>query len=259
MTAQPNETLESLGFFLEPKEASNKWIDQKILLAGVPKIGKTALMAQGGESTWFLRFEAGFNHLKTYGVDCRDYEDMNKAIEGLLKANAAGLFKWDTLVFDHGQKVMDFIGDHVVALGREKFANSEINEIGDIGKGTGWYWYKNAIKMLLTRLDPLPCAKVFIMHVHTEEKNDNPKDKSKSYRREIVSLSEKLGGSLREWADSIFQIKSGYVGDNMLARSLVTRGSKVLEAGSRSKSLPESISFSSDESVNYKKLRSYFG
>lgn len=253
-----NVTLESLGFDTSAREPSNKWIDQKIVLAGPPKSGKTSILASGGEKTWFLRFEAGFNHIKTYGKDCRDYNDMDKQIEMLLKANSAGIFKWDTLVFDHGQKVMDFIGDHIIEIGRQKFVNSEINEIGDIGKGTGWFWYKNAVKMLLTRLDPLPCAKIFIMHVHTEEKSDNPKDKSKTYKREIISLSEKLGGPMREWADHIFQIKSGYVGDNMLARSLVTRGSKVLEAGTRSKKLPEAIPLSADEVANYNKLRSYF-
>jgi hypothetical protein len=251
-------TLESLGFNTAPLDVSNRWIDQKIVLAAVPKGGKTTLMAQGGEKTWFLRCEAGFNHVKTFGEDIRDFGDFDKGIEKLLKAHAAGLFKWDTLVIDPATRMMDFMGERIIDLGREKFPNSEINEIGDIGKGTGWFWYKNLVKTTLNRLDPLPCAKVLVFHVHTEEKSDNPKDKTKTYKRDIISASEKLGGPIREWADHIFQIRSGYVGENLVARALVTRGSKILEAGTRSKTLPESIPFTADEAKNYATLRSYF-
>ena len=251
-------TLESLGFKTEPKEPSNRWIDQKIVIAGVPKSGKTSFLAQGGAPNWFLRLEAGFNHVKTFGVDCRDYQDVDREIERLLKAHRAGIFPWETLIFDPGQRLMDMIGEHIIDIGKNKFPNSDINEIGDIGKGTGWFWYKNAVKMLLNRIDPLPAAKIIVLHVFTEEKNDNPKDKTKTYKREIISLSEKLGGPIREWADHILQVKSGYVGDNMTARALVTRGSKVLEAGTRSKKLPESIAWTSDDLKNYQAFRAYF-
>lgn len=251
-------TLEALGFNTQPLEVSNRWIDQKMILAGPPKSGKTSFLAQGGEKTWFLRCEAGFNHVKTYGEDIRDYKDLDKAIERLLKANAAKLFQWDTLVFDPGPRVMDFIGEHIIDLGREKFPNSEVNEIGDIGKGTGWFWYKNAVKMLLNRLDPLPCAKVFVFHIHTEEKSDNPKDKTKTYKRDIISASEKLGGPIREWADHVLQVRAGYVGENMTARALVTRGSKLVEAGTRSKKLPESVAWTTDDAKNYADFRKYF-
>lgn len=251
-------TLEELGFNLAPQEVSNKWIDQKGILAGPPKSGKTSLLAQGGEKTWFLRSEAGFNHVKTYGEDIRDYADLDKSIERLLKAHRAGIFPWDTLVFDTGPRKMDFIGDHIIQLGKEKFPNSEVNEIGDIGKGTGWFWYKKEVKLLLKRTEPLPCAKWFIFHVHTDERNDTPKDKTKAYKRDIISASEKLGGPIREWADHIFQIRTGYVGESIQARALVTRGSKVLEAGTRAKNLPDSIPLSADEAKNYATLRSYF-
>jgi hypothetical protein len=252
------KTLEELGFNLTPQEVSNKWTDQKIVLAGPPKCGKTSFLASHGEKTWFLRCESGFTHVKTSGVDIHDYSDFDKEITKLLAANKAGLFPWDTLAIDPGSRLMDFMGDHVVELGRQKFSNSEINEIGDIGKGTGWYWYKNLVKTTLARLDPLPCAKIIVLHVHTEEKSDNPKDKTRTYKREIISLSEKLGGPIREWADHILQVKSGYVGENMMARSLVSRGSKILEAGTRSKKLPESLSWGSDDAKNWAEFRKHF-
>jgi hypothetical protein len=153
---------------------------------------------------------------------------------------------------------MDFMGDRTIELGRQKFPNSDINEIGDIGKGTGWFWYKNLVKATLNRLDPLPCAKIIVLHVHTEEKSDNPKDKTKTYKREILSMSEKLGGPIREWADTIAMVKAGYVGENMMARSLVFRGSKILEAGTRSKKLPEALAWGNDDLANWTKFRSLF-
>lgn len=250
--------LKALGFNTEPQEASNRWVDQKIVVAGPPKSGKTTFLASAGAKAWFLRCEPGFNHVKTSGVDCRDYGDLDREVGKLLQAHKAGVFPWETLVIDPGSKVMDYIGEYVINLGKEKFPNSEINEIGDIGKGTGWFWYKGAVKAFLARLDPLPCAKVFVLHVHTEERNDNPKDKTRAYKKEIISLSEKLGGPIREWADTIAQVKTGYVGDNLMARQLVTRGSKVLEAGTRSKKLPSTLTWGEDDLKNYQAFRAYF-
>ena len=227
-------------------------------MAGPPKCGKTSFWASAGEKAWFIRCESGFNHVRTFGVDCRDYTDLDREVGKLLTANRAGVFPWESVIFDPGSKVMDYLGDRVITLGKEKFPNSEINEIGDIGKGTGWFWYKNMVKGFLSRLDPLPCAKVIILHVYTEEKNDTPKDKTKSYKREIISLSEKMGGPVREWADHILQVRAGFVGENMFARSLVTRGSKVIEAGSRSKKLLPVVSWGEDDAKNYQAFRSYF-
>ena len=68
----PAVTLESLGISLKPAEPTNFWRDQKGIITGVPKIGKTTFLAQGGEKTWFFRMAPEFSHIKTVGIDCKD-------------------------------------------------------------------------------------------------------------------------------------------------------------------------------------------
>jgi hypothetical protein len=85
-------TLEQLGFNLAPKEASNRWIDQKSILVAEPKVGKSTFLAQGGNKSWFLRMAPEFNGLTTYGTDCLDLGTVRREIDKLYKVQKAGLF-----------------------------------------------------------------------------------------------------------------------------------------------------------------------
>ena len=253
--AEKTEALKKLGFFMEPQAPSKRWIDQKFVMGGPPKCGKTCFWAADGETTWFLRLESGFNHVKTFGVDCRDFNEVEREVTRLFSAHKAGVFPWETVVVDPGTRLIDYFAEEVIRRGREKFPKSDINEIGDIGKGTGWYWLKTSIKMFLNRLEQLPCAVVLIFHVYSEEKNDDS-DYKKTYKRDIIGLSEKMGGAVREWADHTLHVRTGFVGSST-ARAMITRGSKVVEAGSRM-NLPPKISWSDDDSSNYKAFRALF-
>ena len=255
MTAATNVTLESLGFNLAPTEPTKEWAKQKIVMAGPPKCGKTKFWASAGEKAWFLRLESGFNHVKTSGVDCVDYNEIEKAIDRLFKAKVAGIFPWETLVIDPASRLLDFMSEETITRGRQKFPNSEIYDIGDIGKGTGWYIYKCLIKDFLKRLEGIPCAVVLVFHIHTEERNEEGSTKNK-YKRDIVSVSEKIGGPIREWADHILHIRHAYVGD-IECRKMVTQGSKTVEAGSRMK-LPAEMRWDADDLKNYTEFRKLF-
>ena len=251
-----SEKLKALGFDMTPKMPSNNWRGQKFILAGPPKSGKTDMLSEAGEAAWFVRCAKEHGHVKTFGVDCTDFYEVEKVVDKLYQAKNAGCFPWETLVIDPALRALDYISESVIDRGREKFKSSEITDLGDIGKGTGYYMYKQALKGFLKRLEGLPCAVFLVFQIHTEERN-KPGSKKETYKRDIVNISEKLGGPIREWADHILQVRQTYVGD-INVRKVVTQGNMTVEAGTRNKKMPVELKWTSDSKRNYDELRAQF-
>ena len=252
---KPAVTLESLGFKVGPKEPTTRWIDGKSIVTGIPKCGKTSLLAQGGETTFFFRMAPEFHNLKTFGEDCKSYEDVEKWVGRLKQAHAAGVFPWDTIVFDPADRLLTFLSDAVC----EKLGG---DSLGEIPHGKGWGAYKAMIESFVYGLESLPAHKVFVFHSVNknypetgEEHSKNPK----TFSKEVVDLSEKTEGAFLRWVDNILHIKVGYVG-NQYARVILTRGTKFVEAGTKSPILQAhpQISFESTDKETYAKLRKLF-
>ena len=245
-------TLEQLGFNLAPQEASNKWIDQMSILAGPPKCGKSTFLAQGGDKTWFLRLANEFRDIRTYGIDCRDIDDLKREVEKLHKAHQAGIFPWETIVFDPGDKLLQFISDKVC----EEAKADSIYEAG--GYGVGQNKYKRLLKSFISDIQSLPAHKFFCFHTREKELSE-PSNESKKYHRWALDISDKLDAEFPKRVDNTLNVMVGYAG-TMQARSMVTMGTKYIEAGSKApclKKLPQ-IAWSVDDGDNYKKFRSLF-
>lgn len=252
----PETTLESLGFTVTAKEPTTRWIDGKSILTGIPKCGKTSLLAQGGEKTFFFRLAPEFNNLKTTGEDCKDFSDCEKWRNKLIQAKKAGLFPWETIVFDPADRFLSFMADEVCA----KFGGAE--SIGDIPHGKGWSAYKAGLESFMYGLEELPAHKFFVLHSVTKqfaEPGQEDVKNPKTYVKEVSDLSEKTESAILRWADNIFHIKAGYVG-SQYARTILTRGTKHIEAGSKSPSLQAhpQIQWGKDDLETYVKLRGLF-
>ncbi len=236
---------------MTPKEPSNKWIDQNFIITGIPKIGKTSFFAQGQDKTFFIRMASEFNNLKTYGKDCLDINDVESTITKIFKAAKAGILPFETLVFDPGIRVLEYISDQICL-------ENDVESLGEIPHGKGWGEYKKRIKNFTRRLEPLPCAVVFNIHSHTIELPEASDDK-KTFTKEIVALSGKTEGPISQWAEHILHIKSGYVG-NINARTMILQGNKYIEAGTKSLKLKEvkSIPWSTNDKENFDKFRALF-
>lgn len=256
MTVQQAITLESLGFNMTPQEPTKEWIKQKFIMIGPSKAGKTKFFSCAGDKAFWFRTEAGHNHVKTIGADIHDLKEFEAWKTKLFQAKKAGIFPFDLIVVDTGDRLIDFITDDIIEKAKAKFTKMDINGIGDIPEGQGWYALKTSINMILKQFEELPCAVALIFHVGTDTLNDEG-DTKKTYKKETINIGGKAGIALLAWADHILHIRTGFVGE-FQARKMVLRGSKTVEAGSRLKELPASINWTEDDGKNFENFRKLF-
>lgn len=246
-------SLESLGFNLAPQEASNKWIDQKSILVGVPKCGKSTFLAQGKEKTWFLRMAPEFNGITTWGQNCLDLDAVRKEIDKLHKVKAAGIWPWENIVFDPMYRLMDYIADEVCS---DSGNAPSIYEAG--GYGVGQRKYKIKLKAILRDVEELPAHKWFVFHATTKELKEDGDDK-KTYQKRVIEMSEKLDFEITKLVNNTLHIVTGYAG-TIQARAMVTMGTKFIEAGSKAPCLKKlnQIPWTTDDAKNYSTFRALF-
>ena len=258
-TATIGVTLESLGFNMTPQEPSKLWTKQKFITIGASKSGKTKFWSCAGDKAFWFRTEAGHNHVKTIGADIRDLKDFEIWKTKLFQAKNAGLMVFDTINIDTGDRLVDSITEDIIEKARQKYIkniNLDINGIGDIPEGQGWYALKTAVNLHLKQLEDLNCAINIIFHVGTDVLNEEG-DSRKSYKRETINIGGKAGIAILAWADHVLHIRTGYVGD-LMARKLLLRGNKTVEAGSRSKEMPPFMTWTENDQENYTKFRQLF-
>ncbi len=248
-------SLESLGFNMTPQEPNKIWGKQKFITIGPSKSGKTKFWSYAPNSFWF-RTEAGHNHVKTVGQDIHDLKEFETWKTKLFQARNAGISTFETICIDTGDRLLDFITEDIIEKARNKFTKMEINGIGDIPEGQGWYSLKTSVNLYLKQFEDLDCAVNINFHVGTDTLNEEG-DSKKTYKKETINIGGKAGIALLAWADHILHIRSGYVGD-MQARKLVMRGNKTVEAGTRLKELPASLPWSDDDAKNFENFRKLF-
>lgn len=244
-------TLEQMGINMIPQEESNRWIDQKSILVGPPKCGKSTFLAQAKEKSYFIRMATEFNGLKTWGQNCLDLEMVRREIDKLHKVKQANLWAWDNIVFDPMYRLMDYISDEVCGDTAES-----IYEAG--GYGVGQRKYKLKLKAFLRDVDELPAHKWFVFHSTTKEfKEEN--DEKKTYTKRVIEMSEKLDFEITKLVNNTLHIVTGYVGTAQ-ARTMVTMGTKFVEAGSKAPCLKklQQIPWTTDDLANYTKFRAMF-
>lgn len=250
-------SLEQIGINMAPQEPSNKWIDQKTILAGPPKVGKSTFLAQAGIKAYFLRLAREFNNVTTYGVDNRDLDELKREVQKLHKVHQSGLwgtekFPVETLAFDPGDKLLHFISEKVC----DDAKSESIYEAG--GYGVGQNKYKRILKSFISDIETLPAHKFFLFHTKFQELSE-PNNETKKYHKWVLDLSEKLDAEFPKRVDNTLNIMVGYAG-TMQARTMITQGTKYIEAGSKAPCLKKvaQIPWSNDDADNYKKFRALF-
>ena len=241
----------------ELSEPSKVWTDQKFLMLGAGKIGKSAFWAEGGKKTLFFECEPSLSHLKLMKVPCRSWEDLRAAYGELIAMKDD--FPFDTIVLDTVDRVVSYADEETIECTRAKFAKSiaqgkiEINGVGDVPNGAGWFMSTKLVDNFLMKMADLPCALVMVSHVQNIEITEP----SRKYHKDTISIGGKTGRGLLYFTDHTIQVKSRYVGTE-LQRYLVTRPSDSMEAGSRGEVLPENMAWNGDMSTNYEEFRKLF-
>jgi len=235
------------------KRGINKnWVNQKFLMLGQGGVGKSHFWSCG-EKTLFLQTEPGLNALEVEAVELRDWDDFVEAGGLLVKALGTEAFRWDTLVIDTVDNWVNMANEKVISDGREKFSKMEINGIGDIPNGAGWFQATNLVATYLRKLAALPMAVVLIGH-HNQKK---VKELSREYDKSTISIGGNMGIQLLHWSDHTLYIEGKMVGDN-LKRKVWTLPSQLREGKSRGGIVPNGMEWDDDMGVNYKKIRGLF-
>lgn len=249
---KPTMSIEQMGINLAPKEATNRWVDQKSILVAEPKVGKSTFLAQAGAKSYFLRMANEFNGLTTWGEDCNDLEAVRRTIDKLHKVNKAGLWCWDNIIMDPMYKFMDYIADEVC----DEAGAASIYEAG--GYGVGQRSYKTKLKQILRDIDELPAHKWFVFHSITAQLSEDNDDKKK-YQKRIIEMSLKLDFEITKLVNNTLHIVTGYAG-TLQGRTMVTQGTKFVEAGSKAPCLKKMtcIPWTTDDAANYTKFRALF-
>lgn len=230
----------------------NSWAHQKFLMLGQGGIGKSHFWSCG-DRTLFLQTEAGLNHLEVEAVVLQDWSDFIEAGSLLVQAVNNKEFKWDTVVIDTVDNWVNMANEHVIQMGREKFSKMEINGIGDIPNGAGWFQATNLVATYLRKLEALPAAMVLVGH-HNQKKI---KEGSREYDKSTISIGGNMGIQLLHWSDHTLYIEGKMVGDN-LKRKVWTQPSQLREGKSRGAVVPNGWEWEENMNNNYKKLRELF-
>ena len=251
-TGKPTITLESLGFNMTPQDPSKKFSRQKFIMLGESKTGKTKFWSCAGDKAFFFRTEAGHNHVRTIGADCRCLDDILEWKTKLMQAKASGIFPFEVVVFDTGDRLVDYVDESVLDWANAKY-KKEFSSVGDIAEGIGWFVRMQKINQLLKQFEELGCAVALIFHTAQDSRTD---EAGKPYKKDTINVGGKAGTAILAWADHILNVRSVYVGD-IMARKMLCRGSKTVEAGSRS-NLPASMVWCEDDSKNFTEFRKLF-
>ena len=204
---------------LTMSSTDNRYVSQKFILTGHAKVGKSEFMAAQGEKAFFFRLAPEFLHLRTVGEDCRDMADVQRTLTKIFKAKREGNFPCEAIILDPGKRLAEFIADEIAT-------EAGVESIGDIPHGKGWNEYKKRIRGFMKSLEDLGVAVWITIHSCVVDMPEAG-DKNKTFKREILDLSEKTERFIAQWADHILHVKTGWASD-MEARALICQGNKFL-------------------------------
>lgn len=239
---------------LEATASSKKWIEQRFLMIGAGKSGKSSWWSWG-DKTFFFDFEGGLKHLSVKKLPCRSWDDFIEVCRELYIAFKDGKFPYDTGVIDTYDRMVDMASEQVVELAKKRYAKAvdkglEINVIGDVPEGVGWDMRTQLVSNAVNKLADLPWALVLISHVNTREITDG----QRKINKDTISVGGQTGTKIIHWADHTLHVKASMNGSEIV-RVIRTKPMDVLEAGSRGNVVPDGFRMENGEKERESYLR----
>lgn len=229
-----------------------RFINQKFGMIGPSGIGKSEFWAQD-ENALFIEAEPGLNFLSVFKLPMRDYNDLREIYGALLEAVAKKQFNYSVIVLDTIDRVISCLNEEVVDKARGFYKNIEINTIGDIPNGMGWFKAKELMLTTLKSFEQFPCAIAYIGHLSTKRVKDNTAE----YDKNTISIGGQMGEELLAWTDHTLHVDAVMRGDK-LVRTIWTKPRQSKEAKSRGGVVPDGTLWGSDMKKNYNEFRALF-
>lgn len=236
----------------DKSEIDKRWCAQKFGMIGAAGIGKSEFWSYG-ENTLFIQTEAGLNHLSVYKVAIRAWDEFVELYSQLIQSKNSKQLKFDCIIIDTIDKLVDLANEESIARGRAKFRTIEINTVGDIPNGAGWMWATELISNALTKLEQLGICIAYVGHLDTKE----VKTPTSSIHKSSISIGGKMGQFLLAWPDHLLTIQANMQG-NKTVRFIKTLPTQTLDAKSRGGMVQDNMLWADNTKENYKQLRNLF-
>ena len=225
---------------LEPTKISRDLKGKYILAYGLPKIGKTSLVASFPKSLIFS-FEPGTNGLNNiYKTNITSWKDFKLAVKQL--ANDKVKEKFDFVSVDTVDIAYDLCEQYICST-------NGVQSIGDIPYGAGWAKLKKEFSKIFRDIAIAGYGIIFISHAQEKTLKDAA---NKEYTR-IVPACPSVGANIvNKLVDFIIYIGIEYDGpeDMIGTRYMYFKGNKYVQAGSRFKYIPDKAKFGYQELVD---------
>ena len=209
---------------------------QRIVLYGVPKIGKTTL-ASLLPGNVFLDLEDGSANLDLPRFPCHNYDHVRRR----LSSDVFSPFKCVTI--DSGTALIPFTEQHVLAT-RKTEKGVRCDSIEDYGWGKGYKHVHDEFKLVLTDLDQHIRAGRHVCIILHADATNSPNPDGPDWLRWEPALQKHSIGNIRnlvtQWADHLLFMgydinvsKDGKANESGQVRTLYPSETPTLLAGSR--------------------------
>lgn len=220
---------------LEPTTISRNLKGKYICLYGKPKVGKTTFAVQAPRNL-LLAFEKGYNALA--GIKKQDivsWADFKKVLKQLEKPEVQAAY--DTISIDTVGIMWDLCEQYICA-------QNNVTKISEINWGAGYKALKEEFEKALRKITMLGYGLIIIAHVDT--KTEKAPDGSDV---EIIgpAIPNRAYAIVNQIVDIIGYIAIEYDPNGNAHRTLYTRATPTVMAGSRFPHLPEKIDFGYQE------------
>ena len=222
---------------IKPTTISRDLKKKYILIYGKPKVGKTTFAAQS-ENNLLLAFEKGYNALGgIHAVDITSWADFKTTLMQLRKQEVKD--KYETVTIDTIKIAWDLC---------EKFicAQNGVSKIGDIPWGAGYKMCSEEFEKGLRDITMMGYGLIIIAHAKTTQIQVGESEEDVQIRIE-PNIPNRPYDIVNQLVDIIAFIGTAFKENGEGKRTLFTRETPNIVAGTRFKYLPERIPFGYDE------------
>lgn len=216
---------------LEPTVISRDLKGKYICLFGKPKVGKTTFAVQAPRNL-LIAFERGYNAIAGIkAIDIQKWADFKMVLRQLEKPEAQAMY--DTISLDTVGIMWEMCEAYICA-------QNGVQKIGDIPWGGGYSACKKEFENCLRKITMLGYGLIIIAHVDTRiEKAADDSDV------EIIgpAIPKRAYAIVNQLVDIIGYINVEYDSEGNSHRTLYTRSTPTVMAGSRFPHLPARIPF----------------